>query len=76
MDRQQLLSLKSAEISDVSSYLGLDDGKVWGLELRKMGPTNSHKDLMIASIAKTYDLTLITRNKKDFEHMDIKVEVW
>lgn len=47
---QQLLSLNNAKISDISRYLGLEDGKVWGLELREMGPTNSHKDLMIASL--------------------------
>ena len=33
-------------------------------------------DLMIASIAKANGLVLVTRNKKHFENIDIKIEVW
>ena len=31
---------------------------------------------MIGSFAKTYNLTLVTKDKKHFENMDIKLEVW
>ncbi|MEK6908985.1 MAG: type II toxin-antitoxin system VapC family toxin [Nanoarchaeota archaeon] len=44
--------------------------------LRKLGKTTQEPDLMIASIAKAFDLTLITRNKKDFENIIVKLEVW
>ena len=44
--------------------------------LKKLGKMTSEFDLMIASIAKTNDLILITRNKKDFDNINLKTEVW
>jgi len=44
--------------------------------LKKEGKITEEKDLIIASIAKANNLILITRNKKHFENIDIKIEVW
>lgn len=44
-------------------------------KLRKKGKTASDFDLMIAAIVKSNNLILITRDR-DFEEIDIKVEVW
>ena len=44
--------------------------------LRKLGKMTQEPDLMIASIAMAHDLTIITRNKKDFENIGVKFEVW
>ena len=44
--------------------------------LNKLGKQTEELDLMIASIAKAYDLTIVTRNKKHFENIDVKIEVW
>lgn len=44
--------------------------------LRKLGKMTQEPDLMIASIAMAHDLTIITRNKKDFENIGVKLEVW
>ena len=45
-----LLRLKQPQITDYSNLLGLRSGKVYGLELRLMGPSGSHKDIAIASL--------------------------
>ena len=47
---QRLFALQDVKVSDVSEHLGLERGKVFGLELRSMGPTGSHKDLMVSSL--------------------------
>src|SRR3989344_54984 len=39
-----LLRLKQPQITDYSNLLGLRSGKVYGLELRLMGPSGSHED--------------------------------
>jgi predicted nucleic acid-binding protein len=44
--------------------------------LRKLGKTPPETDLMIASIVKANNLILVTKNKKDFAGMKIKVEEW
>jgi len=45
-------------------------------KLKKIGKMTEESDLMIASIAKANGLVLVTRNKKHFENIDIKIEVW
>ena len=44
--------------------------------LRKMGKTTQEIDLMTASIAKVNNLAVVTRNRKHFENIDVKIEVW
>lgn len=44
--------------------------------LKKSGTLTSEFDLMIASIVKAHDLILITRDKKDFQHTGVKLEIW
>ena len=44
--------------------------------LRKKGKMVPEADLMIASIVKTNNLILITMDKKHFNNLGIKVEVW
>lgn len=46
-------------------------------KLETMGKPTQEKDLMIASIAKSNGLVLVTRNKKHFDNIpDLKVEEW
>ncbi len=40
---------------------------------RKIGHTYSQPDLMIAATALHYDLTLVSRNTKDFEKTDVRL---
>lgn len=63
------------------SFLTLEEKscKIFGEEfakLQKIGKTTQEPDLMIASIAKSNNLTLITRDKKHFNNMDFQVEQW
>ncbi len=46
------------------------------LNLKNIGRKVNEFDLMIASIVKVNNLILITRDKKHFENIGIKVEVW
>lgn len=59
--------------------LNIDSCKSFGKEyarLNKIGKQTKEFDLMIACIAKSNELVLITRDKKDFENIDAKVEAW
>lgn len=44
--------------------------------LSKLGKITENIDLMIACFAKINNLVLVTRNKKHFENIGIKTEVW
>lgn len=46
------------------------------VNLKNLGGMVPEADLMIAAIAKSNELVLITRDKKHFEKIGIKVEVW
>jgi len=73
-----------ASVKDFLSFVEIADFNIEACEwfgkeyarLQKLGRTPPEIDLMIASIAKTNGLTLITRDKRDFLNIDIKVEVW
>lgn len=54
---QEILNLNKPQISDLGTYLGVESGKVYGLEFRLMGPSDSHKDLMVASLLLTKFMT-------------------
>lgn len=58
---------------DVSSYK--EFGKMFA-KLQKEGKMTNEFELMIASIAKTNGLTLVTRDKKHFENTGVELEVW
>ncbi len=45
-------------------------------KLSKLGKITENIDLMIACFAKVNNLILVTRNKKHFENIGIKIEVW
>ncbi|MBS3080274.1 type II toxin-antitoxin system VapC family toxin [Candidatus Pacearchaeota archaeon] len=45
-------------------------------KLKKLGKLIPEFDLILASIVKTNNLVLITKDKKHFENLGIKVEVW
>ena len=61
--------------------LGLDEdsceefGRMF-FELKKSGKTAKEFDVIIASIVKSNDLVFVTRDKKHFEKVGIKVESW
>lgn len=50
-------------------------GRIYA-KLKKKGNPIPEFDLMIASIVKVNDLTLVTRDKKHFENTGVEVEVW
>ncbi len=82
-----LSKLSEKSLQEIDSFLqttevlnfDIDACKFFGEEyarLNRMGRQTQESDLMIASIAKAYDLTVVTRNKKDFENIGVKLEVW
>ncbi len=50
-------------------------GKMY-IMLETAGKMVSEFDLMIASLVKSHELILITRDRKDFEKTGVKMEVW
>ncbi|NQU19740.1 MAG: type II toxin-antitoxin system VapC family toxin [Candidatus Nealsonbacteria bacterium] len=51
-------------------------GRIRGNQLRQ-GISYGSIDLLIAATALTHDLTLVTHNVKDFEHVpDLRIEDW
>jgi tRNA(fMet)-specific endonuclease VapC len=44
--------------------------------LTKLGKITENIDLMIACFSKVNNLVLVTRNKKHFENVNIKIEIW
>ena len=45
-------------------------------QLEKSGKIVGDFDLMIAAIAKVHGATIVTRDKKHFEHTGVRIEVW
>jgi len=68
---------EAAQIDELLSYttfleFNAEACKIFGelyAELCKKGKQTSDADLMIASICKSHDVTLVTSNKKDFENI-------
>lgn len=46
------------------------------VKLQNEGKSVDDFDLMISSISKVNNATVVTRNKKDFENIGVKLEVW
>lgn len=67
--------LGSVRIVGFNKTICQDFGKEYVI-LQKSGKKTSEFDLMIAVIAKAHGTPIVTRNKKDFIKMDIKVEEW
>ena len=66
---------ESIEVLDFSKGVCEEFGKEFA-RLTKIGRKTQESDLMIASIAESNGLVVVTRNKKHFENIDIKLEVW
>ena len=82
-----LHSNKEEKIQEIDEFalnfsildFNIDSCKIFGniyYNLTKSGKIIPEADLMIASIVKTNNLTLITMDKKHFNNLGIKVEVW
>ena len=60
--------------------LSLSSCRIFGREwnrLKKLGTPTQQPDLLVASIAIASDITLVTRNKKHYEHIEgLKFDVW
>lgn len=56
---------------DICREFGIEYGY-----LKEIGKMIQEFDIIIACFAKINNLTLVTRNKKHFENIDIKLEVW
>lgn len=67
--------LEDIEIIELTKDACKEFGKDFA-SLDKLGVRTQDSDLMIASIAKAHNLILITRDKKHFANIDIKLEVW
>ena len=68
-------------IRDYKTFLfDIESSETFGedfVNLEKSGKPTQVLDLMIASIAKSNNLILVTRNKKHFENIqDLKIEEW
>ena len=70
--RELLLRMEVADFTaEACEIFGMEYAKA-----RKIRKLRHEPDLMIASIAKAHGLTMVTRNRKHFENMDIRVDVW
>ena len=80
-------SKKDEKINQIRSFisncnlidLNIDSCEEFGksyYNLDRMGKKVPEFDLMIASIVKANGLILVTRDKKHFENLGIKIEVW
>jgi predicted nucleic acid-binding protein len=58
------------QIIPVTPEIGLCAGEMRG-KLRNQGKTRSQADMLIAATAQIHQLTLVTRNIRDFEDCDI-----
>lgn len=58
------------KIISVTTEIGLCAGEMRG-KLRNQGKTRSQADMLIAATAQIHQLTLVTRNIRDFEDCDI-----
>ena len=68
--QEKLLILPYDE--DAAKWHALEVGR-----LRQIGKTPPHLDGQIAAIAAVNNLTLVTRNTKDFQHFEnLKIENW
>lgn len=68
--------LQEVAVLDFDSACAEKFGKVQG-GLLKQGITVPVADLMIASVALVHDLTLVTHNTADFQHIpDLRLEDW
>ena len=67
--------ISNFELLSLNKESSQEFGKSYKL-LEKAGSITKEFDLMIASIVKVNNLILVTRDKKHFEGLGIKVEVW
>jgi predicted nucleic acid-binding protein len=67
--------IETLEIAELDKIACEEFGEEFA-RLKKKGKIMSEFDLIIAAIVKTNNLILVTRDKKDFEHIDVKIEVW
>lgn len=66
---------ESFEVLEFSKEISREFGKEYS-RLSKIGKQIPEFDLIIGCFAKVNDLILVTRDKKHFENMGIKIEVW
>lgn len=67
--------LETVDILDFNKESCLFFGQEYG-RLSKIAKTPKELDLMIASISKVHNKILITKDKKDFENFNVKMEFW
>lgn len=67
--------LLSVELLDFTKEACKKFGEEYS-KLESKGKMTEEIDLMIAAIAKVRNLIIVTRNKRHFENIDIKIEVW
>ena len=67
--------LQNVKILTLDIYSCKEFGKIFD-DLRKKGKMTQESDLMIASIAKSNNAIIVTRNKKHFENIGVKIESW
>ena len=63
------------EVLEFSKEICKEFGKEY-TKLSKAGKMIPEFDLIIACFAKVNNLILVTRDKKHFENMNVKIEVW
>jgi predicted nucleic acid-binding protein len=62
----------SCEILPVTAEVARRSGELRG-QLRFRGQVRSQADMLIAATAQIHQMTLVTRNRRDFEHCGISV---
>lgn len=67
--------ISSFYILEFDENIALEFGKEYA-RLRSLGKMIDEFDLIIGCFCKNNNLILLTRNKKHFENLGIKIEVW
>ena len=68
--------LRDVRVLPFDEACALKFGQLHGMFLRR-GQAVAHLDLLVAAIALTHDLTLVTHNVRDFQVVpDLRIEDW
>lgn len=72
LERFEIFVTRQCIVLPVNAEIARRSGELRG-QLRTQGTNRNQADMLIAATAQQHDLTLVTRNIKDFERCDISI---
>ncbi len=72
LERFEIFVTRQCIVLPVNAEIARRSGELRG-QLRTQGINRNQADMLIAATAQQHDLTLVTRNIKDFERCDISI---